>query len=71
MWPLARDIPNNMVSVCSHINILGNNVRMFEKQRNEDGQKKKGTSSSNVLFFSFAIAFNIEPAMYIGLDGIK
>jgi hypothetical protein len=52
MWWLAGDIPNNMTSV-SHINILGNNVRMFERQCNGDGQKRKGrappTSSILVL----------------------
>jgi hypothetical protein len=27
MWRSAGDIPNNMASVCSHINILGNSLR--------------------------------------------
>ncbi len=42
MWWLAGDIPNNMTSVCSHINILGNNIRMFERQHNGDGQTRRG-----------------------------
>jgi hypothetical protein len=42
MWWPARDIPNNMISVCSHINILGNNIRMFEIQRSRGGQKRRG-----------------------------
>ncbi len=71
MWRSDGDIPNNMTAVCSHINISGNNIRMFEKHCNGDSQKKKGTSSSNVIYFSFAIACNIEPAMLIGHVGVK
>jgi hypothetical protein len=42
MWRLAGDIPNNMTAVFSHINISGNNVRMFERQRNGNRQKRRG-----------------------------
>ncbi len=67
----GRRHPQNMTAVCLHINNFGNNVRMFEKQRNGDGKKNKGANTSNVGYFSFAIACNIEPAMLIGCDGIE
>ncbi len=44
---------------------------MFGRQHNGDEQKKKGTSSSNVTYFSFAIACNIKPATLIGHAVIK
>jgi hypothetical protein len=71
MWCSARDIPNNMTAVCLHINFSSNNVRMFEKQRNGDGQKKKRTNTSNVVYFSFVIACNVEPVTLIGCVGIE
>ncbi len=71
MWRSAGDIPNNMTSVCSHINILDNKIRMFERQHNGDRQKIKWTSSPNIVYFSFAIACNIEPGTLIGRVGIE
>ncbi len=54
-----------------YINILSNNVRMFKKQRNGDGQKKKGTNTPNVVYFSFAITCDIKPTTLIGRVGIE
>ncbi len=71
MWGSAGDIPNNMTSVCSHINISGINIRIFERQGNGDRQTKKGMSSFNVIYFSFAIAWNIELAMLISCIDIE
>jgi hypothetical protein len=52
MRRLEGDIPNNMTLVFSHINILGNNIRMFERQRNGDGQKRRGQAppTLSILF---------------------
>jgi hypothetical protein len=44
---------------------------MFKKQLNGDGQKKKGTNTSNIIYFSFAIACDNELASLIGNVGIK
>ena len=71
LWHSAGDIPNNMTAVSSHISISGNNVRIFEKQRKWEGARKKESNFSNTVYFSFAIACDIEPTTLIGRVGIE
>jgi hypothetical protein len=73
MWRLAGDIPNNMTAVCLHVNILGNNLRMFEKQCHEGGKKIRGRTppTSSISIFQSPVTLSRQCLLFVlALNGL-